>query len=317
MEERKMRQKLKKMYVMTIVLAVLVTMVTIPSFLWAGEKGATIGETEVAVVTIVKIDKKTREITVRNEDGKKATFVAGQEVRNFDQLKRGDLILTELYGALALAIAPKGSGLKERVDQIIIKRAKKGKKPGVTIKQITTASGVVKSVDPKKRLVTVEGVQNTLTLKVADDVDISKIKVGDPVEAAFIMYYVIKVEPAPKVSGTIEFKTRAVAIGVGYEWGKGTLKMYDGSVHTFKVKGVSVVDIGISEVKATGKVYHLVEPKDMEGKYLAGAAGITIYKGGSAVAMQNGNGVVIHLKSKQKGIKFTLAPQGLYISDMK
>jgi len=292
-------------------------MVAIPTSLLAGEKETTIGEAGVAVVTIVKIDKKTREITVRGEEGEKATFVAGPEVRNFDQLKRGDLILTEFYGAFAIALASKGSGLKERVDEIAVAWAKKGKKPGVVIRQITTASGVVKSVDPKKRLVIVEGVQKTLTLKVADDVDISKIKAGKPVEAVFVMYYAIKVEPAPKVSGTIEFKTRAVAIGVGYEWGKGTLKMYDGSVHTFKVKGISVVDIGVSEVKATGKVYHLVEPKDMEGKYLAGMAGITIYRGGSAVAMQNGNGVVIHLKSKQKGIKFTLAPQGLYISDMK
>jgi Cu/Ag efflux protein CusF len=317
MEERKMRQKLKKMYVMTIALAVLVAMMTIPSFLWAGEKGATIGGAGVAVATIVKIDKKTREITVRNEDGEKATFMAGAGVRDFDQLKRGDLILTEFYGALALALVPKGSGLKERVDQIVIKRAKKGKKPGVTIKQITTASGVVKSVDPKKRLVTVEGVQKTLTLKVADDVDISKVKVGKPVEAAFIMYYAIKVEPAPKVSGTITFKTRAVAVGVGYEWGKGTLKMYDGSVHTFKVKGVSVIDVGVSEVEAKGKVYHLVSPKELEGKYLSGEAGATIYKGGSAVVMQNGEGVVIHLKSKQKGLKLTLAPKGLYISDMK
>ncbi len=312
-----MRKKMKMIFGLIALLAVLATVVAIPTSLLAGEKETAIGEAGVAVVTIVKIDKKTREITVRSEEGEKATFVAGPEVRNFDQLKRGDLILTEFYGALAIALAPKGSGLKERVDEIAVARAKKGGKPGVVIRQITTASGVVKSVDPKKRLVTVEGVQKTLTLKVADDVDISKVKAGDPVEAAFVMYYAIKVEPAPKVSGTIEFKTRAVAIGVGYEWGKGTLKMYDGSVHTFKVKGVSVVDIGVSEVKATGKVYHLVEPKDMEGKYLAGAAGITIYRGGSAVAMQNGNGVVIHLKSKQKGIKFTLAPQGLYISDMK
>ena len=108
----------------------------------------------------------------------------------------------------------------------------------------------------------------------------------------------------------IEFKTRAVAIDVGYERGKKILKMHDGSVHTFKVKGVSLVDIGVSEIEATCKVYHfLAAPEGIEGKYLAGAAGITIYRGGSAVAMQNGNGVVIHLKSKQKGIKFTLAPQ--------
>jgi len=312
-----MRQKAKKLYGMIIVLAVLATMITIPSFLSAGEKEAVIGETGVAVVTIVKIDKKNREITVRNEEGKKATFVAGSEVRNFDQLKRGDLILSQFYGAFAIALAPKGSGLKKRVDKISITRAKKGEKPAVSVKHVVVASGIVKTVDPKKRIITVEGPKRVLVLKVANNVDISKVKAGKPVEAAFIMHYVIKVEPAPKVSGTITFKTRAVAVGVGYEWGKGTLKMYDGSVHTFKVKGVSVIDIGVSEVEAKGKVYHLVTPKDLEGKYLSGEAGATIYKGGSAVAMQNGEGVVVYLKSKQKGLKLTLAPKGLYISDVK
>ena len=312
-----MRDKMKKIYTATLVLTILALFLTLPSPSFAAKKGAAIGAAGVTVVTIVKIDKKTREVTVRNEDGKKATFVAGPEVRNFDQLKRGDLILVQFYAGFAIALAPKGSGLKERADQIAIERAKKGEKPGVVIRHVAVASGVVKAVDLKKKTVTVEGPNGTLTLKAADDVNLSKIKVGAPVEAAYVSYYMIKVEPAPKVSGTIEFKIRAVAVGVGYEWGKGTFKMYDGSVHTFKIKGVSLVDIGASEVVAEGKVYHLVEPKDLEGKYLSGEAGITLFKGGSATVMQNGEGVVITVKSKQKGLKLTLAPKGLYISDVK
>jgi len=35
--------------------------------------------------------------------------------------------------------------------------------------------------------------------------------------------------------------------------------------------------------------------------------------GGSATAMKNGNGVVMHLTSSQKGVKLTLAPEGLSI----
>jgi len=64
-------------------------------------------------------------------------------------------------------------------------------------------------------------------------------------------------------------------------------------------------------------VYHLVEPKDLEGKYLSGEAGITVFKGASASIMQNGEGVILRITSKQQGLKLTLAPKGLYISDVK
>jgi hypothetical protein len=105
-----------------------------------------------------------------------------------------------------------------------------------------------------------------------------------------------------------------VAVGIGFEWGHGTLTMYDGTTHDFKVSGLSVVDVGVSSIEATGEVYHLVEAKDLEGSFLSGEAGGAFIEGGSASAMKNEQGVVMKLKSTQKGIKLTLAGKGLTIT---
>lgn len=284
----------------------------------AGEMpGEGVEEAAVAVATVVAVDKDSRTLTLRDEDGTEWTFVAGPEVRNFDQIKRGDQVITHYYGAFAIALLPKGSGIRKRVDELRVQRAQPGAMPAAKITHTIVASGTVEAVDKAHRTVTLKGPKQTVVLEVSKDVDLSKVKVGDGVEAAYVASYAVAVEPAPKVSGTVEIKTTAVALGIGAEWGHGKLTLNDGSVHWFDIKGMSVIDIGISTVKMTGKVYHLVEPKDLEGKYLSGEAGAALGIGGSALTMENSNGVVMKLRSKQKGLKLTLAPEGLSITNVK
>jgi hypothetical protein len=175
------------------------------------------------------------------------------------------------------------------------------------------AIGIVKAVDHKNRTVTLEGPERALTLEASEDVDLSKIAVGGEVEALFIESYAINMVAAPKVSGTVTLESTSVAIGIGVTWGHGTLTMYDGSTHKIKIDGLSVVDLGISKIHATGEVFNLVEPKDLRGTFVTGEAGVTIIGGGSAAAMKNSNGVVLQLKSTQKGLKLTLAPGGMNI----
>ena len=72
--------------------------------------------------------------------------------------------------------------------------------------------------------------------------------------------------------------------------------------------------MAVSGIEATGEVYNLVEGKDIEARFVAGQAGAALFAGGSAVAMKNGNGVVMKLKSTQKGVRLTLAGQGLKVT---
>ncbi|MBT8406950.1 MAG: DUF1134 domain-containing protein, partial [Deltaproteobacteria bacterium] len=135
--------------------------------------------------------------------------------------------------------------------------------------------------------------------------------------AVYVQSLAVSVEPAPKVSGTVSIESKSIAIGIGVQWGHGTLTMDDGSTHKFKVDGLSLVDLGISKIEASGEVFHLVEAKDLAGTYISGEAGAALIGGGSAIAMKNENGVVIQLKSTQKGVKLTLAAQGLKVTMVK
>jgi len=271
-------------------------------------------DSAVAVDVIVNIDKDSRAITLKNDEGEEWVFMAGPEVRNFDQLKRGDLVITEYYSGLAIALEPKGSGLEERASELEVDRAKAGEKPGMKITASTYIQAEVKAIDTENRIVAIEGPENTLVLKVSDDIDLTQIDVGQEVEVLYTQSYAISVEPAPKVSGTVTMKIKAVALGIGVEWGEGTLTMYDGTSHDLKVRGLTVVDVGVTSIEATGEVYNLVEAKDIEERFVAGAAGAALVGGGSAVAMKNRKGVVMKLKSVQKGVRLTLAAEGLKVA---
>jgi hypothetical protein len=266
------------------------------------------------LATVESIDQETREVTLRYPDGSLSTFIAGDEVRNLAQVKKGDVVLMEYFAGLAVALEPKGAGIRERREEVAVTRAELGAKPAGKMTETLDIVATVEAVDPQARTVTLKGVEQTLTLKVSDDVDLSKASVGDEVVARYVKSFAISVEQAPEVSGEVELESKAVALGIGYEWGSGTLKMYDGSVHQFKINGLSVVDVGISSIQASGQVYHLTDPQDFAGTYFAGAAGATLVGGGSVMTMKNSKGVVMQLQSTQKGVRLTLAAEGIKIA---
>lgn len=271
-------------------------------------------DTAVGVATVVAIDAATRKITLKDTDGEEIIFTAGPEVRNFDQVKRGDRVIVSYHEGFALAFGPKGSGLRERVETVDVDRAKLGEKPGVMITDSIAAVGTVMAIDAAHRKVTLKGAKHTVVLEASEDVDLSEVNVGDEVEALYIKSYAVNVIPAPRVSGTVQIESTSVAVGVGVEWGHGTLTMDDGTTHHFDISGLSVLDLGISKVSAVGEVFNLVEAKDLNGVFVSGEAGAALGGGGSVQAMRNANGVVMQLQSVQKGVKLTLAPEGLKVN---
>jgi len=112
-------------------------------------------------------------------------------------------------------------------------------------------------------------------------------------------------------SGTVKITGTAIAAGIGYSWGDGVLTMKDGTVRNFRIKGISVVDVGITELDFDGEVYGLDKLDKFPGSYTAGEAGVALIAGGSGVSMKNGAGVVMEISSSQEGIRVTLAAEGL------
>ncbi|MGA9534938.1 MAG: EipA family protein [Desulfobacterales bacterium] len=113
-----------------------------------------------------------------------------------------------------------------------------------------------------------------------------------------------------KPDATLKLSEGQVALGIGWSWGKGDLNM-NGKEHPFKIKGLSVGDVGISEAKAEGGVYNLKKLADFNGTYSAVSAEGTMVEGAGATVMRNEKGVEIHLLPKTKGVNLKLAAEGV------
>ena len=113
-----------------------------------------------------------------------------------------------------------------------------------------------------------------------------------------------------KPDATLTLKEGQVAVGIGWSWGGGELS-YKGQKYKFKVKGLSIGDIGITKAEATGKVYDLKNIEDFNGTYIAATAAGTLGVGAGATALKNDKDVVIHLFPKTKGISLKLAGEGV------
>ena len=113
--------------------------------------------------------------------------------------------------------------------------------------------------------------------------------------------------------GTITFTGGAVAAGIGFQWGSGTLT-YRGAQYPFRVRGLSVVDVGVSRISATGTVRNLRNVADFSGNYVSATAGATLAGGAAASVLRNQNGVTIEGISTSQGARLTVAPGGLNIT---
>ena len=109
---------------------------------------------------------------------------------------------------------------------------------------------------------------------------------------------------------TIELKEGSVAAGIGFSWGGGTLT-YKGKDYPVDVKGLSVGDVGITKIEATGKVYNLKSIGDFDGNYTGVAAGATAAGGGSVSTMRNQAGVTIDVIATTQGVKVVLGGGGV------
>jgi hypothetical protein len=116
-------------------------------------------------------------------------------------------------------------------------------------------------------------------------------------------------EPA---SGEVRMVSKSVAVGVGVSWGGGTLN-YQGVDHKFSVKGLSVVDLGISKIHTNGQVFHLTNLSDFSGHYVAAAEGIAAGGGVNEYVLQNDHGVVLRLHGKEKGVRLQAGAEGVSI----
>ena len=111
-------------------------------------------------------------------------------------------------------------------------------------------------------------------------------------------------------NATLTLSGGSVAAGVGVNWGRGTLT-YQGKHYPIAVKGLSVGDVGVTSIEASGKVFNLKRLGDFNGNYTAADASLTAGGGAGVAAMKNQNGVTVELVSTTRGVEIGLGGAGV------
>ena len=163
----------------------------------AAPKGEAVMASATVTATVVKVDQKTREVTVKGEDGKEFSFVASEDVRNLAQVKPGDVVTATYAEALAYEVK-KGGTVVGPATVVGGGAAQPGARPAGGIARQTTATVIITAIDPKAPSVTFKGPQgNTRTITVQHPEKLKGVNVGDTVELTFTEAFAVKVEAAP------------------------------------------------------------------------------------------------------------------------
>lgn len=159
------------------------------------------GEAVVASVkrtaTVTNIDQKTRQVTLKADDGQEYSFVAGDAVKNLAQVKKGDRVTATYTEALAYEV--KKGGKAAGVGTVVTAGgAQPGARPAGAIAQQTTVTVTITAIDPKVPSVTFKGpAGNTRTIKVMRPEKLQGVSVGDTVDISYSEALAIEVEKAP------------------------------------------------------------------------------------------------------------------------
>jgi hypothetical protein len=132
--------------------------------------------------TVQKIDKKTRVITLKKETGEIVDFTATEDVRNFAQIKVGDIVTTKLSNTLDIRLVKGASGEVGHAIQETSSRAKPGEKPQGTAARTMAARAKVTKLDPKTHVMTLEGQNGASEVVVKDPEQFKLIAVGDMID---------------------------------------------------------------------------------------------------------------------------------------
>ena len=158
--------------------------------------GRVITSTARREAIVESVNKETREIKVVDANGKIHKFVAGDMVANFEQIEPRDRIVTEYLESVAVFVVPKGT--PSMGDTGLVEVAPLGEKPGKAMADTYMVAATIDAIDTDTRVLTLRGADGFQTvLRVADDVDLGEVKVGDEVRTRVTEAVAIKVVEAP------------------------------------------------------------------------------------------------------------------------
>jgi hypothetical protein len=97
----------------------------------------------------------------------------------------------------------------------------------------------------------------------------------------------------------LTFEKNNAGLILSFNWGEGLVTMNDGTTFEFKMKGLKLLDNGVSATQFSGVVFNLDDPKDFAGTYNGAKLGATVFNVGTGqILMENGNGKCIFIRAQ-------------------
>jgi hypothetical protein len=152
----------------------------------------------VAQITasVEAVDSAKRAVTLKGPAGDIVTLAVGPEVKNFDQIRVGDLVVVRYLEALTLELKKRGTATRERTERDVTQRARPDERPAVVEAHEVHVVADVIVLDPQTQTVTLRGPTRVVDLRVHDPAQFKLVAVGDQVEATYTEAVAISVQPA-------------------------------------------------------------------------------------------------------------------------
>jgi len=156
-------------------------------------------ETVTATATVEKVNQKTRHVTLKGSDGKTLTIVAGPEVRNLAQVKRGDVVRLTYRESLAYQVQKAGAAKPGVAASTDVTRAQPGEKPAGSVTDTVTVRMTITAIDKAASEVTLRDPEGKVSVvKVKDPSKLDAVQVGDVVDIRYTEALAVAVEKAGK-----------------------------------------------------------------------------------------------------------------------
>lgn len=161
----------------------------------AGVSRLVLSQSNHVIATVEAIDYASREVTLKGSDGNSVKIAAGDNVRNFAQIKKGDRVGVTYYESVALALGKPGETLTPTGRSQFVVRAAPGEKPGGAAAAVTRTSATVEDVDRDKHEVTLRTPDGNLARVLVDPSvgNLENIKKGDRINATVTQALAISV----------------------------------------------------------------------------------------------------------------------------
>jgi hypothetical protein len=154
------------------------------------------GERMTASATVEAIERTTRMITLKKQNGEYTDVTVPADVKRFDTLKVGDKITATYYENIVLRLKLPGEKAQDTDSTSVTPSA--GAKPGGTGANQRTITATITQIDPKIPSITFSGPNGwKYSSRVEDKEALKKVKVGDRLDITWTMAVLISAD-APK-----------------------------------------------------------------------------------------------------------------------